>query len=100
MAGEGSRREPWFGREWLDGVDGDQPNHALFGLGDMLVGGSTFALGETVMFNRLTGTTWDALQAAEAGAAKLIDYQDVNQALVVTPHTGRSHESPRSRSAC
>ena len=27
------------------------------------------------MFNRLTGTTWDALRAADPGAAKLIDYQ-------------------------
>jgi hypothetical protein len=44
-------------------------------LGDVISGGSTFALGETVLFNRLSGTTWDALQAADPGAARLIDYQ-------------------------
>ena len=47
----------------------------VFGLGDILRGGSSFALGEEVLFNRLTRTTWDALQAADAGAANLIDYQ-------------------------
>src|SRR5213594_91962 len=48
---------------------------ALFGVGDVLSGGATFVDGESVLFQRLTGTTWTDLQATDPGAANLIDYQ-------------------------
>jgi hypothetical protein len=51
------------------------PIGVLFGLADMLIGGSTLANGETVLFGGITGMTWDELQAAEPGAARFIDYQ-------------------------
>jgi hypothetical protein len=47
----------------------------VFGLGDVATGGSTYGSGESVLFNALTGTTWPALQSADPGAARLIDYQ-------------------------
>lgn len=47
---------------------------ALFGLGDIGSGGASFQSGEAVLFNSMTGTTWDELRAADPGAAKLIDY--------------------------
>jgi hypothetical protein len=70
-----TRRERWFERNGWTVFTGISLVTVLFGLGDIVAGGSTFAFGETVMFNRLTGTTWDALQAADPGAANLIDYQ-------------------------
>jgi hypothetical protein len=75
MTAEETRRETWFERNGWTIFTGISLVSALFGLGDVISGGSTFALGETVMFNRLTGTTWDALQAADPGAANVIDYQ-------------------------
>jgi hypothetical protein len=75
MAAEGTRRETWFERNGWTIFTGISLVTVLFGLGDMLSGGSTFALGEGVLINRLTGTTWDARQAADPGAANLIDYQ-------------------------
>ena len=48
---------------------------ALMGVSDMLTGGRTYASGEAVLFEGITGMTWDQLQAAEPGAARLIDYQ-------------------------
>jgi hypothetical protein len=75
MTAEDTRRETWFERNGWTIFTGISLVSAVFGLGDMISGGSTFALGEEVMFNRLTGTTWDALQAADPGAANLIDYQ-------------------------
>jgi hypothetical protein len=75
MATEGTRRETWFERNGWTVFTGISLVTLIFGLGDMISGGSTFALGETVMFNRLTGTTWDALRAADPGAANMIDYQ-------------------------
>jgi hypothetical protein len=47
---------------------------ALMGVSDMLTGGRTYASGEAVLFEGITGMTWDQLQAAEPGAARLIDY--------------------------
>jgi hypothetical protein len=47
----------------------------MFGVTDMLTGGPTFASGETVLFEGITGMTWDELQAAQPGAARFIDYQ-------------------------
>jgi hypothetical protein len=47
----------------------------MFGPADMLLGGSTLASGETVLFEGITGMTWDELQATEPGAARFIDYQ-------------------------
>jgi len=69
------RRATWFERNGWTIFTGISLVTALFGLGDIFAGGSTFGFGETVMFNRLTGTTWDALQAADPGAANLVDYQ-------------------------
>jgi hypothetical protein len=46
----------------------------LFGVGDIAGGGASFQGGEAVLFNSMTGTTWDELRAADPGAAKLIDY--------------------------
>jgi hypothetical protein len=75
VTAELTRRDTWFERNGWTIFTGISVVSALFGLGDMFSGGSTFASGEGVLFNRLTGTTWDALQAADPGAAKLIDYQ-------------------------
>ena len=47
----------------------------MFGLADMLLGASTLASGEAVLFEGITGMTWDDLQGAEPGAARFIDYQ-------------------------
>jgi hypothetical protein len=47
----------------------------MFGVSDMLTGGRTFAGGEAVLFEGITGMTWDELEAAEPGAARFIDYQ-------------------------
>jgi hypothetical protein len=47
----------------------------VFGVGDMATGGSTYVSGESVLFDAFTGTTWPALQSADPGAARLIDYQ-------------------------
>jgi hypothetical protein len=46
----------------------------LFGRGDTASGGSTYDSGESVLFNAFTGTTWSALQSANPGAARLIDF--------------------------
>jgi hypothetical protein len=75
MAGEDTRRGTWFERNASTVFTGIGVVVVLFGLGDIINGGSTFELGEAVLFNRLTGTTWDELQAADPGAANLIDYQ-------------------------
>src|SRR4029450_3478124 len=48
---------------------------AMMGVTDMLTGGPTYASGEAVLFQGVTGITWDQLQAAQPGAARLIDYQ-------------------------
>jgi hypothetical protein len=47
----------------------------LFGLGDMASGGATFEVGEAVLFNAFTGTTWAELQASDPAAARFIDLQ-------------------------
>jgi FtsH-binding integral membrane protein len=46
----------------------------LFGAGDIASGGTSLQSGEAVLFNSMTGTTWDELRAANPGAAKFIDY--------------------------
>lgn len=46
---------------------------ALFGAGDIQVGGSTYAGGEAVFFSGITGTTWEELAVADPAAARLID---------------------------
>jgi len=48
---------------------------AMFGVSDMVIGGRSFATGEAVLFEGITGMTWDELQVAEPGAARFIDYQ-------------------------
>jgi hypothetical protein len=65
---EDTRRETWFQRNGWTIFAGISLVSVLFGLGDMISGGSTFGLGEGVLFNRLTGTTWDALKAADPAA--------------------------------
>lgn len=45
----------------------------IFGIGDMVEGGGTYRGGEVVLFHSLTATTWDALVAADPGAARLIE---------------------------
>ena len=47
-----------------------------FGVSDVLTGGRTFASGEAVLFEGITGMTWDELQVAQPGAARFIDYQE------------------------
>jgi len=47
----------------------------LMGVSDLLTGGRTYASGEAVLFEGITGMTWDQLQVAEPGATRLIDYQ-------------------------
>jgi hypothetical protein len=47
----------------------------MMGVTDMLTGGPTYASGEAVLFQGITGITWDQLQMAAPGAARLIDYQ-------------------------
>ena len=75
MTDEGTRRGSWFERNGWTIFTGISLVIALFGLGDVIGGGSTFTSGEVVLFNRMTGTTWDALRAAQPGAAHMIDYQ-------------------------
>jgi hypothetical protein len=47
----------------------------MMGVSDMLTGGPTYAGGEAVLFQGITGMTWDQLQLAEPGAARFIDFQ-------------------------
>jgi hypothetical protein len=47
----------------------------LFGVGDIQIGGATFEVGETVMFEGVTGMTWGELMAADPAAARFIDGQ-------------------------
>ena len=67
MTAEDTRRGTWFERNGWTIFTGISLVIALFGLGDVIGGGSTFASGEVVLFNRMTGTTWDALRAAQPG---------------------------------
>ncbi len=47
---------------------------ALFGLGDMLTGGTTFESGEGPTLQGISGMTWAQLQSASPNAATMIDY--------------------------
>jgi hypothetical protein len=75
MVAEDTRSNSWFERNAWRVFTGISLVVVVFGLGDIVSGGSSFELGEAVLFNRLTGTTWNDLQAAHPGAANLIDYQ-------------------------
>lgn len=46
----------------------------LFGLGDMLTGGSTFQDAEAPTLKGISGMTWEQLGAASPNAATMIDY--------------------------
>lgn len=46
---------------------------ALFGAGDIAMGGSAYTDGESVLFSGITGRTWDELKAADPAVARLID---------------------------
>lgn len=46
----------------------------LFGAGDIASGGESLRGAEAVLFQSLTGASWDELQASDPGAAKMIDY--------------------------
>ena len=48
---------------------------ALFGVGDIQIGGETYAGGEAVAFSGITGMTWDQLKSSDPAAARLIDSQ-------------------------
>jgi hypothetical protein len=48
---------------------------ALFGVGDMLAGGSTYAEGESILLQRLGGMSWTQLRAASPNAGDVIDAQ-------------------------
>lgn len=48
---------------------------AFFGIGDIQMGGETYAGGEAVAFHGITGMTWDQLKTADPAAARLIDSQ-------------------------
>ena len=75
MTAGGTRGGTWFERNGWTIFSGISLIISVFGLGDVIGGGSTFASGEKVLFHRMSGTTWDALQAAQPGAAHMIDYQ-------------------------
>ena len=45
----------------------------LFGLSDMLMGAADLQKGETVLMHSLTGVSWNEMQAADPGAANMID---------------------------
>lgn len=47
----------------------------LFGLGDLVSGGSTYQSGEVVLFTSITGTTWDELRVSSPRIANMIDQQ-------------------------
>ncbi len=47
---------------------------ALFGLGDMVTGGATFAGGEAPTVLQISGLTWQQLSSASPNAAAMIDY--------------------------
>ncbi len=46
----------------------------LFGLGDIVAGGSTFETGEGPTLLGITGMTWQELQTASPQVANLVDY--------------------------
>lgn len=46
----------------------------MFGVGDLTQGGSTLASAERVLFEGISGMTWDQVQMADPGAARFIDY--------------------------
>jgi hypothetical protein len=75
MATHDTRQGTWFERNAWMVFTGLSVILIAFGLGDLASGGSTYSLGETVLFNRLTGTTWAALLSTDPGAAALIDHQ-------------------------
>src|SRR4029078_2542050 len=64
MTAEDTRRATWLKRNGWTLFTAISLIVALFGLGDVMAGGSTFASGEAVLFNRMTGTTWDDLRDA------------------------------------
>lgn len=47
----------------------------LFGVGDMIAGGSTFQSGEAVTMQGITGMSWEELQAVSPRVANFIDLQ-------------------------
>ena len=47
---------------------------ALFGLGDVIMGGSTFKTGEAPTLQGITGMTWQELGTESPQVANLIDY--------------------------
>lgn len=47
---------------------------ALFGLGDMMMGGATFEGGEAPTLQGISGMTWQELNSASPNAASMIDY--------------------------
>jgi hypothetical protein len=47
----------------------------MFGVGDLQQGGSTLASAESVLFEGISGMTWNELLAADPGAARFIDYE-------------------------
>lgn len=47
---------------------------ALFGLGDILTGGSTFESGEAPTMQGISGMTWQELGSTSPNAAHMIDY--------------------------
>lgn len=46
----------------------------LFGVGDVLTGGSTYGQGESAAMQAISGMTWSQLEAISPGGAALIDH--------------------------
>jgi hypothetical protein len=66
--------ETFFGRHAWKVFLGLSIIIALFGLGDMLTGGSTFQSGEGPTMQGISGLSWEQLQIASPNAANMIDY--------------------------
>ncbi|MCC6174896.1 MAG: hypothetical protein IT305_06300 [Chloroflexi bacterium] len=74
LAGESTtRRTIGLGRHaWLVWA-GISMLFALFGLDDFRQGAATYGGGERVLFEGISGTTWDALQASQPAVANMVD---------------------------
>ncbi len=46
----------------------------LFGVGDVLTGGSTYGQGESAAMQAISGMTWNQMEAISPGAAAMIDH--------------------------
>jgi hypothetical protein len=74
MTNRGQKQESFFERHAWKVFLGLSVIIILFGLGDMLTGGSTFESGEGPTIQGISGMTWQELKSSSPSAAIMIDY--------------------------